>query len=114
MTRHIIVSPPVADMEIVRTGTTWYIERTNKVCLLMGKITDSVFNVAFWDEGGELGDKSTEMSMLAADVLVYCAELIAEPLPELVEMIEGAENDASRQALARFEARQVAAAEQSA
>ena len=107
MTRTIIVSPSRVDPSIVRTGTIWYIENTRKVCLIMAAITDSVFNIVFWDEAGEIGDESTQPSMIASDVLVSCAELIAEPLPEFVEMIEAASEDAHLSAQSAFEAKQL-------
>ena len=91
-TTEIFVSPP--DTSDVRTGTTWYIESTGKVCLVMSPITDDVFNIAFWDENGEFGDKSTQVSMMGDDVLASCADLIAEPLPALVAMIESVEYEA--------------------
>jgi len=91
-TLEIVVSSP--DTSDVRTGTTWLIESTGKVCLVMGPITDDVFNIAFWDDGGEFGDESTKASLMANDVLASCAHLIAEPLPGLVAMITGAEDEA--------------------
>jgi len=88
----ILVSPP--DISDVRTGTTWFVESTGRVCLVMGKITSDVFNIAFWDDTGEFGDESTQASLIADDVLASCAQLIAEPLPELVAMIKGSEDEA--------------------
>jgi hypothetical protein len=91
-TIEIIVAAP--DTSAVCTGTTWHIESTGKVCLVMGRITDDVFNITFWDDDGEFGDESTKASLMADDVLASCAQLIAEPLPALVEMITSAEDEA--------------------
>jgi hypothetical protein len=85
MTTDIIVSPP--DTKAVRTGTTWYIEKTEKTCLVLDKLTDDVFQIVFWDASGEFGDASTQASMIGSDVLACSASLIAEPTAEMVTMI---------------------------
>lgn len=78
----------------VATGQLWRSSQ-DKLCLIMTPLTDQVFNVAFWDEGDELGGSSTQVTMIAAEVLLADARLIASPLPALVAMIEQAVSDVS-------------------
>lgn len=94
MTRHIAVGPP--DTSQVYTGTLWRMRRDAPWgegfhMLVLTAITDEVFNVAWWPEREEpLHTSHTTVSILGADVLAATGKLIAEPLPELLDMIDQA------------------------
>lgn len=90
----------------VRPGTLWLTSK-NYLVLVMTEITDKVFNIAMWPDTGRssIPGPGAKASMINATLLAMDAELLAEPLPGLVEFIERVTDEALANAQAEYEAR---------